>query len=84
MNTLNSNNISGTLSKSGKRVSHCAKVGSPVLNDSTPWQELSSESSFQRMARACSKITDFELIRSSEHVLTSEKSYCSPVEYVSR
>jgi len=84
MNTSNSNNFSSTLSNSGKRVSHCAKLGSPMQNDSTPWQELSSESSFERMTRVCGKITDFELIRSSEHVLTSEKSYSYPVNNASR
>ena len=85
MNTSNSNNYSSTLSNySGKRVSHCAKLGPPMQNDSTPWHELSSESSFERMTRVCGKITEFELIRSSEHVLTSERSYSYRVNSASR
>lgn len=84
INTSNSKNFSCAFSKSGKRVSHCAKLGSPMQNDSTPWQELSSESSFERMTRVCRKITDFELIRSSQHLLTSERSYCNIVDSVSR
>jgi len=53
------------------------KSDGAAQSDSPPWDKLSSEESFDCLAKACSKITEFELIRPSLTEITSAfvKSY---------
>ena len=52
-----------------------ATLNSSADNDSTPWHELSSEEAFDRLAKACSKMTEFELINPLRQGVSFKRSY---------